>query len=280
MALELSWVKSCIFGMLSGLLDVFPVSAEAHRVLLLKFFGMRAASDVMNLLIHAGVFAALYYSSQTHLVRMRRARELARVPKNKRRRPLDIRSMMDWSMLKTMMIPAVLGVYLRKYTTGLSSNLMLIALFLFMNGVILYLPQFFPTSNRDSRTLSRIEGVLMGLGGMASAVPGISALGATTSIASVCGVERTYGLNMALMMNMAITAGLIVYDLLGIVNHGFGVLSFLILVRYIVSAAAAFGGTMLGINIMRTLATEQGYSAFGVYCWGLALFTFILNLIA
>ena len=93
-------------------------------------------------------------------------------------------------------------------------------------------------------------------------------------------MERTYGLNMALMMNMAITAGLIVYDLLGIVNHGFGVLSFLILVRYIVSAAAAFGGTMLGINIMRKLATEQGYSAFGVYCWGLALFTFILNLIA
>jgi undecaprenyl pyrophosphate phosphatase UppP len=120
----------------------------------------------------------------------------------------------------------------------------------------------------------------MGLGGMASAVPGISAIGATTSIASVCGVERTYGLNMALMMNMAITAGLIVFDLLGIVNNGFGVFSFLILIRYILSAAAAFGGTLLGINIMRKLAAEQGYSVFGVYCWGLALFTFILNLIA
>lgn len=280
MALELSWIKSCIFGLLSGLLDIFPVSTEAHRVLLLKFFGLKSASDVMNLLIHLAVFAALYYSSQIHLVRMRRARELARIHKNKRKRPLDTRSMMDWSMLKTMMIPAVLGVYLRKYTSDLSSNLMLIALFLFINGLILYLPQFFPTSNRDSRTLSRIEGILMGLGGMASAVPGISAIGATTSIASVCGVERTYGLNMALMMNMAITAGLIVFDLLGIVNNGFGVFSFLILIRYILSAAAAFGGTLLGINVMRKLATEQGYSIFGVYCWGLALFTFILNLIA
>jgi undecaprenyl pyrophosphate phosphatase UppP len=278
--LELGWIKSCVFGFLSGLLDIFPVSAEAHRVLLLKFFGLKAASDIMNLLIHIAVFAALYYSSQTHLVRMRRARELSRIPKNKRKRPLDIRSMMDGSMLKTMMVPALLGVYFRKYTTGLSSNLMLIALFLFLNGVILYLPQFFPTSNRDSRTLSRIEGLLMGLGGMASAVPGISAIGATTSIGSVCGVERTYGLNMALMMNMAITAGLIVFDLLGIVNNGFGVFSFLILIRYIISAAAAFGGTILGINIMRKLAIEQGYSVFGVYCWGLALFTFILNLIA
>ncbi|MEF2838312.1 MAG: undecaprenyl-diphosphate phosphatase [Oscillospiraceae bacterium] len=278
--MELGWIKSCVFGFLSGLLDIFPVSAEAHRVLLLKFFGLKAASDIMNLLIHIAVFAALYYSSQTHLVRMRRARELSRIPKNKRKRPLDIRSMMDGSMLKTMMVPALLGVYFRKYTTGLSSNLMLIALFLFLNGVILYLPQFFPTSNRDSRTLSRIEGLLMGLGGMASAVPGISAIGATTSIGSVCGVERTYGLNMALMMNMAITAGLIVFDLLGIVNNGFGVFSFLILIRYIISAAAAFGGTILGINIMRKLAIEQGYSVFGVYCWGLALFTFILNLIA
>ena len=278
--MELSWIKSCIFGMLSGLLDIFPVSAEAHRVLLLKFFGLKAASDVMNLLIHMAVFAALYYSSQTHLVRMRRARELARVPKNKRKRPLDVRSMMDWSMLKTMVVPAILGVYLRKYTASLSSNLVLVALFLFINGVILYLPQFFPTSNRDSRTLSRIEGILMGLGGMASAVPGISAVGATVSIASVCGVERTYGLNMALMMNMAITAGLMVYDFLGIMSNGFGVFSFMILIRYIVSAAAAFGGTMLGINVMRKLASEQGYSLFGVYCWGLALFTFILNLIA
>jgi undecaprenyl pyrophosphate phosphatase UppP len=277
---ELSWLESCIYGLFSGLLDILPVSAQAHSILLLKFFGVKASSDFLNLLIHMAVFAALYYSSQSQLVRIQRARALARVPKRKRKRPLDVRSMMDWSMLKTMMIPAIIGVYLRKYTVDLCSNLVLVALFLFLNGVILYLPQFFPTSNRDSRTLSRIEGLLMGLGGMASAVPGISAIGATTSIASVCGVDRTYGLNMALMMNMSITAGLAVLDVLGIVTNGFGAFSFMILIRYLVAAAAAFGGTMVGIKLMRKLAMEQGYSIFGVYCWGLALFTFILNLIA
>ena len=46
------------------------------------------------------------------------------------------------------------------------------------------------------------------------------------------------------------------------------------------SGILTLGGTILGINIMRKLAIEQGYSVFGVYCWGLALFTFILNLIA
>lgn len=278
--MELNWFESCILGLFSGLLDMIPVSAEAHSILLLKFFGVKASSDVMNLLIHLAVFAALYYSSQTQLIRMKRARALARVPKRKRKRPLDVRSMMDWSMLKTMLVPAVLGVFLRKYTAGMHSNLMLVSLFLFLNGMILYIPQFFPTSNRDSRTLSRVEGLLMGLGGAVSAVPGISAIGAATSIASVCGVDRTYGLNMALMMNMGITIGLMVYDLLGIASNGLGVLSFLSVICYLLSAAAAFAGAMLGIKWMRQLAAGHGFSIFGVYCWGLALFTFILNLIA
>ncbi len=278
--MELSWFKSLLYGFFSGLLDILPVSAQAHSVLLLKFFGMKASSDVMNLLIHLSVFAALYYSSQTHLVRMNRARALARVPKRKRKRPLDVRSMMDWSLLKTMIIPALLGVYFRKYTGSISGNLMLIALCLFVNGIVLYVPQFFPTSNRDSRTLSRVEGLLMGLGGAASAVPGVSAMGATTSIASLCGVDRIYGLNMALMMNMAILAGLAFLDVLAIAANGLGMLSFLILIRYIASAAAAFGGTMLGIKIMRHMAAGQGYAPCGLYCWGVALFTFILNLIA
>lgn len=278
--MELNWFESCIYGLISGLFDILPISAQAHSILLLKFFGVKSSSNLMNLLIHAAMLAALYLSSQTQWIRMKRARALARVPKRKRKRPLDIRSMMDWSMLKTMFVPAVLGIFLRQYTAKLNSNLMLISLFLFINGIILYVPQFFPTSNRDSRTLSRVEGLLMGLGGTASVVPGISAIGATTSIASVCGVDHTYGLNMALMMNMAITAGLMVYDVLGLAASGFGSESVWSVLVSLLSSAFAFLGTIMGIKLMRHLAAGKGFSTFGVYCWGLALFTFILNLIA
>lgn len=278
--MDLNWLHSILLGFISGLADILPVSAQAHRVLLLKFFGINGNMEFLNLLIHISVFVALYYSSQAHLIRINRARALARVPKRKRKRPLDTRSLMDWSLLKTMMIPVVLGIFLYQYASSIQTNLVFIALFLFINGLILYLPQFFPSSNKDSRTLSRVEGLLMGLGGMASVLPGISAVGAAISIGSVCGVERGFCLNMSLMMNMFLTAGMIVYDVLGLVNSGFGTLSFAIILRYLFTAAASFGGTMLGIRIMRHLSQEHGYSVFGVYCWGLALFTFILNLMA
>lgn len=278
--MELNWFNSVIYGLLSGLMDILPVSAQAHKVLLLKFFGVKELENVQHLLIHIGIFAALYYTSQAQFIRMNRARALARIPQKKRKRPLDTRSMMDWSLLKTIAVPVILGLFCYQYVQKIQTDFMLIALFLFLNGVILYVPQFLPTGNRDSRTLSRVEGLLMGLGGAVSVFPGISAIGAATSIGSVCGVERTYGLNMALMMNTFLTAGLIVYDLLGIAEAGLGTLSFLILIRYLLTAAAAFCGTLLGIKVMRHIAGQRGFSMFGIYCWGMALFIFILNLMA
>ena len=95
--MELNWLQSTLLGFVSGMTDILPVSGQAHRVLLLKFFGARDTSDLMALMLHLSVFAALYISSQGQFVRMNRARALARVPKRKRKRPLDIRSMMDWS---------------------------------------------------------------------------------------------------------------------------------------------------------------------------------------
>lgn len=278
--MNLNWLHSLLYGFVSGFADILPVSAQAHKVLLLKFFGVKGEMDLLNFLIHLAIVGALYYSCQTHLIRMNRARALARVPKKKRKRPLDVRSLMDWSLLKTMIVPVVLGVILYQYTTAWQTNLILITLFLFLNGLVLYIPQYLPSSNKDSRTLSRVEGLLMGLGGMVSVLPGFSAMGVALSAGSVCGVEKGFCLNMALMMNMILAAGMAVYDVLGIMHNGLGALSLMIVLRYLVTAAAAFGGTVMGVRILRYLSEEHGYSLFGVYCWGVALFTFVLNLMA
>jgi len=278
--LNLNWFESMLYGLFSGLTDILPVSTQAHKTLMLKFFGIKGHMEVMDLLIHLAVASALYINSRSQLVRMNRAQRLARIPKKKRKRPLDVRSMMDLSMLRTMLVPAFLGLLLYRHAAKLQGNLMLLALFLFLNGVALYVPQFLPSSNRDSRTLSRVEGLLMGLGGTVSVVPGISAMGVTTSIGSVCGVDRTYGLNMALMMNMFLNIGFLVLDVMGIMNSGLGTLSVLIILRYLFTALVAFGSSMMAIRLMRHMASNDGYSVFAFYCFGLSLFTFILNLMA
>jgi len=277
---DLNWMQSVFYGFLSGMTDILPVSAQAHKILFLKFLGIKASPAVLELFVHTAVLLALYYSSQSHLTRMRRAKSLSRVPKKKRKRPLDTRSLMDWNFFITIIIPAFIGLFLYQYVSSMQSNLVYISLFLFLNGTLLYAPQFFTTGNRDARTLSRVEGILMGLGGMLSIFPGISAIGASTSISSVCGIDRKYALNMAFLLNMVITAGWAVYDILEIFAVGFGSISLFLFFQYLLTAIFSFIGTLSAVKIMRYLADNSGFSLFGVYCWGMALFIFILNLIA
>ena len=278
--MNLNWFESVLYGLFSGLTDILPVSAQAHKTLMLKFFGIRGNMELLDLLVHLSVALALYVNCRSQLFRMIRAKTLSRIPKKKRKRPLDIRSMMDLSLLKTMLVPAFLGLLLYRKASAMEGNLILLAVFLLVNGLVLYIPQFFPGSNKDSRTLSRVEGLLMGLGGTLSVVPGFSAVGFTTAIGSVCGVERTYCLNLTLMMQLFLTAGHLVYDVLGVLDAGLGTLSALIVLRYILTAGIAFAVTMSAIRLMRQLAENNGYTVFGFYCFGLALFTFILNLMA
>lgn len=277
--MELNWLQSILFGLVSGAADIIPVSGQAHRLLLLKFFGVNQMPNLLALLLHLSVAAALYLSSQGQFVRMNRARALARIPKKKRKRPLDTRSMMDWSLIKTMLVPTVIGLLLNSRMRGWSVNMFLIAGMLFVNGLILYIPQFLPTSNRDSRTLTRLEGVLMGLGAGASVLPGISTVGIMVSIASVCGIERLYGLNMTFIVKLFFLIGLMVYDVLAIITDGLGGLTVMLLAQYLFTGLLSFGASMFAIRLLRKLAPEHGFHTFGVYCWGLALFTFILNLV-
>lgn len=277
--MELNWLQSILFGLVSGAADIVPVSGQAHRLLLLKFFGVNQMPNLLALVLHLSVAAALYLSSQGQFVRMNRARALARIPKKKRKRPLDTRSMMDWSLIKTMLVPTVIGLLLNSRVRGWSVNMFLIAGMLFVNGLILYIPQFLPTSNRDSRTLTRLEGVLMGLGAGASVLPGISTVGIMVSIASVCGIDRLYGLNMTFIVKLFFLIGLMVYDVLAIITDGLGGLTVMLLAQYLFTGLLSFGASMFAIRLLRRLAPEHGFHTFGVYCWGLALFTFILNLV-
>jgi undecaprenyl pyrophosphate phosphatase UppP len=188
--------------------------------------------------------------------------------------------MMDFRFLRTALLPVILGLFLYRYVKFISDTLLYVVLLLFLNGVILYVPQYMPTGNRDSRTLSRVEGLLMGLGGATGILPGISGVGTATAVASICGVDRNYGLTMALMMNMVFSAGMAVISFLSLLSNGLvETLSFMMLLRYLVTGLAAFGGTLLAVRIMRGMASNNGYGLFGFYCWGMALFTFILNIL-
>ena len=51
--------QSLVFGLISGLSDILPVSSQAHKAMMLKIFGINAEAPLLRLFIHAGILAAL-----------------------------------------------------------------------------------------------------------------------------------------------------------------------------------------------------------------------------
>ena len=274
----MKWFQSMIFDLISGLSDVLPVSSQAHKAILLKIFGQNGENPLMRLFIHIAILAALYYSCSNHILRITRQLKLSRIPKKKRKRPLDVRTLMEFRLLRMMVIPALLGLLAYNRVAELGTKLQITAIFLVINAVILFLPTLLPTGNKDARSMSALEGMLMGLGGAASVLSGISSVGATMSVASVCGADRVFALNLTYLMHMVLTIALIGFDFAAIFASDIGNLTVGILVTYILAAASAFAGAYTGIRAMRLLAVNIGYTAFALYSIGAAMLSFVLYL--
>lgn len=278
--MDLNWLQSILFGLVSGLTDILPVSAQAHKAILLKLFGFSDEPAILRFMIHLATLACLYYCCQTQILRISRQLHLARIPKKRRKRPLDTRTLMDFKLLRMMVIPVILSLLLYQKTSVWNHKLNWISVFALVNAVILYLPVLMPSGNKDSRSFSPVEGLLIGFGGAMSIVPGISSVGATTSIFLLRGADRTFALNLTLLLQMAVTAGALVMDVFTMWSVGISSISFGAVFCCILAAAAAFVGTFLGIKALRMMAANIGFNSFAFYSLGLALISFILFLTA
>ena len=271
-------LQTILYSFVLGLTDILPVSAKAHSMLISALGGGTSEPEFLRLLIHIGTLAALYMSCQNHILRIIRARRLSRIAKRKRTRPLDMNSLMDLRILETMLVPVVFAFIYHQKLQSLVGILSILAGVVLVNGLILYIPQYLPGSNKTSLSISPFDSILMGIAAGLSLIPGLSFMGLLLSVALMRGVEKSYAVNLALLLNIAMTIGYIVLDLMSIVRNGIGILGFSGVLYGLIGAAAAFGGTYLGMFLMKKLAVSRGFAFFAYYCWGAAMFIFILFL--
>lgn len=275
--MELSWLQSLIFGLVSGITELLPVSAPAHEALVMKLFGM-ADSPLLRLLVHTAVWEALYLNLREPVSRLLQERELSRIPPRRRSRQPDPVFVRDLKLMRSAMLPMVLGFLAAYFLKDVQMDLSRIAVFLLINGVILYIPGHMPTGNKDSRSMTPLDGMLLGLSAAAGIFPGISRIGAVVSAAIGRGAGKEQALRWALLLDLAAMLFVIGFDAYALITTGLGALTVPTIISCVLACAAAFGGAMAGIRVMNFLAFRTGFSGFAYYSWGAALFAFLMYL--
>lgn len=274
--MEWNWLSSILYGIVAGICEFLPISAETHQVLGSQLLGLPAVPGGLSLGVHLGGVLAVIVSFYSYMERLHREKKIAAIAPRKRKRQPDVASLMEIRLLKVAVIPTVLSCVAAPFLRNLVSLRWAIALLTALNAFVVLLPQYTRTANKDSRSLSGLDALLMGLSGILGAVPGISRIGMMTTVGSTRGADRSFTLNFTYLLSLPVLIGMSVGDVWMLLSGagagiGFfsGVLAFL----------TSFGTGLAGIRFMQFLAVRVGYSAFAYYGWGLSMMIFILYLI-
>lgn len=276
--MDMNWLEGIVYAFVSGFAQFMPVSAQAHEQILLRLFGADKAHSLMQLFVHIGALAALILSSKNQLNRIIRENSLKKIPKRRRKRQPDPQTILDLSFVKTACIPLLLGYLLYFKTAQWENKLPLSAVFLVLNGLVLHIPMYLSMGNKDSRSMSRLDALLFGIGGITGILPGMSRVGVTTSIAITRGADTQQAYKWSLLLSLPALAAWILFDVISLFAASFTGMGFLFVLQCILSAGAAYLGTASAIYFMRFITVKAGLYNFSYYCWGAALFAFILYL--
>jgi undecaprenyl-diphosphatase len=275
--MEWNGLFGLIYGLLSGFFEFLPVSPQIHQLVFGKIAGLDEPGYGLSLAVHLGALAAVILSYYPKLSKFSRERKIAAQPMRRRKRQPDVVSLMEWRLLRIASVPVILACLLASWLGRYMEKLWLLAIFAALNGVLILLPQYLSRANKDARSLSPLDATLAGLGGFLSILPGISKVGMVTSVASMRGADRQFGLNFAYLLMIPALTALSVGDIgmMIFAESASSVPFFTGVLACIASFAAAFGG----IQLMRFLVQKDTLEGFACYNWGIAMFAFIIYLI-
>jgi undecaprenyl pyrophosphate phosphatase UppP len=227
----------------------------------------------MALHIHLAIFATVFFVYRHRVGHIYQQNKL-----RGSRRQFDTGAILDGKVVISMLVPASLGLLLSNWAPNLAGSFPRLIVLLTVSGILLYIPHFLPSGNRDSNHLSRLEAILFGFCAGLSVLPGLSWMGGILAVGSLRGCSRTYLLDMALLLVLPLMLLQILLDLLAVLAVGFAGLTWVYWLQCLAAGIAAFLGASVAIGALRFLSINRGYTGFAYYNWGLAIFSFILYL--
>lgn len=273
----MNWLQSIIFGLISGISEFMPISSAAHKRILLYLFGVEALDPVRELIVHIAALAALMTAARSLIDTVSRERKLVTSDAHIYNR--RYRSNMDLRLVRSASISTLIGYLIIRYTVGRDFPLSMTALMLLLNGVILFIPGRMLRGNKDARSMSDLDGFLIGLGGALSALPGASRIGISFAVASARGADRKHAVNWVYLVSVPAFIMLISTDIISILA-GFGSISLSAgFMGYVLIGIFTYISAFIAVSFLKNLCVHNDLSVFSYYCWGASLFTFILYLI-
>ena len=276
----MNFFESLIYGIVSGLTEIFPVSSQANQMVMRHLFGVGQKEPIRDLMVHIAVLVAIFLACRGMFTKIRREQVLAY---RMRRNPSQIKALKgvyDMRLVRTAAPIMIVGLFANLFFTDFYDQRLLFAAVLLINGALTLVPIYLHQGNKDARIMTRGDSMMIGFAAACSAIPGISRNGAVMFMTLMRKADKHNGVTWALLLSVPALVVLIVLDFISIFTVGVSAVTIAVLGGYFVSMLSAFLGAFLAVNTIKMLIVRSDYAGFAYYDFGLALLTLVLYLIA
>ncbi len=270
----MNFLQILILGFISGLTEFVPLSAPGHQRLMMHLYGKSELDPLCRFVLTIGVLLAVLTACSGQLRRLLAERSIEK--RGAKFRAYGGRRY-DYRLVKSAAFPIAIVYAVSGLFRVPISLLWLTAAFL-VSGIILFIVGNMRQGNKDSRRMTKLDSLFIGLFGCLSVMPGISLVGMVASAGIARGAQRQTALGWALLISIPVLLVRMASDLLLILLGG-TTLTFVGFLCCIVGALFAYIGGRISIRLIRFAVSRAGLSGFSYYVWGAALLTFILFLI-
>lgn len=207
-------LQGILLGILQGLTEFLPVSSSGHLILVPWLLGWQPLGLIFDIMVHVGTLLAVlvYFRHEWKQFSVLAFKRFLGRSRNRNS------SLMDAIVLGT--IPAVVAGGLLKHVIEEHLRTPAVTAFcLALFGLLLWWADRRGARNRSLRSLTRKDGVLIGLAQAVALVPGVSRAGVTLSAGLALGLNRPDAARFAFLLSapvMALAGGAAVHELLSV----------------------------------------------------------------
>lgn len=267
--------QTIIFALVQGITELFPISSVAHGVLTPYFFSWNLSPEFLKehflpflVMLHLGTAVALllFFGSEWTKIIV----SLFKSDKEDRR--------LLYLILVGCIPAGLIGIVLEKPLRSMFSNVTSAALFLFVNGFILYWGEKMRgKGHKNIDNLSYREAAIIGLFQALALVPGFSRSGATMTAGFWTGLKHAESARFSMLLATPIIIGAGIVEVPKLLHSGLGDLLQTSIIGGIVSGIAAFISVWA---LMKWFHTNEisAMRPFAWYCWLVGAGVFISRL--
>ena len=267
-------------GIVQGLAEFLPISSSGHLSVFQNFFGL-AQDGTDNLffdvLLHLGTLAAVFvaYWGEIKAIILEGLTMvgLRKLPRGKKPDRLS-RRMILFIIAATLPLLVVLPV--KNYVDGLYSNTIFIGCAFLVTGTLLFLSDRMTRGNKDLKSTTVVDVLLVGCAQAVAVVPGLSRSGSTIAAGLSRGFSREFAVKFSFLLSIPAVLGANVLSLIDAIQEG---IDWSLMPMYLAGVVTAAVSGYLAIRLLKFITQRGSFGAFCYYCWGAGLVTLILSLI-